>query len=211
MAVVGSFHQQIESLSFSRANLAVAASNLTGNFWNGYVYLMTLTEEGFKKAQVAEFPTCLPKVAWYGERLLLGGDDGALRVLNIQLRTIEEKQEFDNCITDLQVTDSKIVVSDRASIKTFLPDLRPGNFWPVKDTRTCHLFENSLVSGHDDGTWRLWDLREDIPAITEDTNKEPVRSVANHEYMIYIARETGQIEGFDCRTNKPYLSIVTSS
>lgn len=112
--VVASLPQQIESLSFNRVNLAVAASNLTGNAWNGYLSLMALTEEGLSRTHDLELPTCLSKVAWLGDRVLLAGDDGALRVLNSSLRVLEEKPAFDYSVTDLQVTDTKIVACDRA-------------------------------------------------------------------------------------------------
>lgn len=114
MAVVSSFLQQIESLSLSEEKLAVAASNLTGDQWNGFVYLLSLSEEGFRRVCVNEFSTCLPKVSWLGDRLLLAGDDGVVRVLNSKLRVTEEKADFDYSITDLLVTESKVVVADRA-------------------------------------------------------------------------------------------------
>lgn len=108
---VWSASMEIDSIHLQRENLAVLCSNLTGNIWNGQVFVFDFKGSlSLKHTFFINFG--MSQGLWHGGKLFLGSDEGCIYTYSQELNLISSNRTHNDSIQALSKKGSKILASD---------------------------------------------------------------------------------------------------
>lgn len=102
---------EIDAIHLQRENLAVLCSNLTGNIWNGQVFVCEF-DGGVSVKHTMFFSFGVSQGLWHGGKLYLGSDEGCLYVYSKELSLQSSSRTHNDSIQSLSKKGAKILASD---------------------------------------------------------------------------------------------------